>query len=103
MYFIYIFIYLISLKAENDSSNMSFFEKAKSVMNKAASELKNEMKETYNKTKAKIETTIETTKENLITEVHERFTGGEPIPCANDGNFINMHEFKCIYTSLCYL
>ena len=95
--------FYIHIHAENDSNKMSFFEKAKSVMNKAASELKNEMKETYNKTKAKIETTIETTKENLITEVHERFTGGEPIPCANDGNLINIHEFMRIHRSLCYL
>ena len=76
---------MMVLHVENDNDSLSFFQKAKSVMNKAASELKNEMKETYNKTKAKIETTIETTKENLITEVHERFTGGEPIPCHNDG------------------
>ena len=98
--FVYLVEYLFhrnGIFIENDNTNLSFFQRAKSVMNKAASELKNEMKETYNKTKAKIETTIETTKENLITEVHERCTGGEPIPCDKDGKvYIYIYIYICL-------
>ena len=66
------------------NEHKSFFSAAKSVMKKVSTELKHEAQHIYDKAKTKIETTLENSFASLVTEVHEKFRGGEPIPDSSD-------------------
>lgn len=66
------------------NEHKSFLTAAKSVMKKVSSELKHEAQHMYEKAKTKIETTLENSYASLVTEVHEKFRGGEPIPTSSD-------------------
>jgi len=67
----------------------SFFEKTVSVV----AEVRSEVSNIYRKTKQKIEDKIEDTFAALVTEVHEKFRGGEPIPRADD-QLVRLKEIK---------